>query len=300
MNRLSRREFASLAFASALGPKLIGGDEPPRPRLAVSSWSFHNYFPNTRYGQPAFELAQWSLEDVIRRAKRDLDIDAFEISSAHLASQEPAALDRLKDFVRDQGCRLIHLSDNVRDLNLAAADETRRNQAAETFEGLIRVAQRLGIPTMRVNTGTPAAMPEWDFNVTVESYRRLARYGRERQVEIIIENHFGLSAEPRNVNRIIDAVNENISSCPDFGLFRNNDERWAGLPLMLRNCRRIVSAKFHGLTEQNVHGDFDLERCYRIMRESRFGGWVSLEYEGNQEPMAQLRRMAPLARRWIG
>lgn len=295
----TRRQFTSLVFGSAIGAAVHAQEANARPRLAVSSWSFHNYFPNTRYGQPAFEVAEWTLDEMIRRAKRALDIDAFEISSAHLASQENAELDRFRAFAREQNVRLIHLSDNVRGLNMAVTDENRRNEAVATFERLIGIAQRLGIPTMRVNTGTPDANVNWDIATTIDCYRRLARYARQRDVEIIIENHFGISADPRNVTRIIEAVGENISSCPDFGLFRNNDDRWAGLPEMFRNCRRVVSAKFHGLSEQNEHRDYDLERCYRILREARFAGWVSLEYEGNQEPTAQLQRMAPLARRWI-
>lgn len=295
---LTRRQFAGTLLAGAAASALRA-DGPAGPRLAVSTWSFHNYFPNTRYGNPQFKLEEWRIEDVIRRAKQDLDIDAFEVSSAHLASQENKYLDDLKEFVRMQNCRLIHLSDNVRGLNLAAPDAQAREEATRTFERLIGVAQRLGIPSMRVNTGTPDPKMQWDMETTIASFRRLSRYAKERGVEIVIENHFGISADPRNVVRIIEAVNDNISSCPDFGLFRNDEERWTGLPLMLRHCKRIVSAKFHGLDNENRHAAFDLERCWRMMRESKFTGYASLEYEGNLEPMPQLRRMAQLARKWL-
>lgn len=297
MLRISRRDFNALLAGFLSAP--LGAQENSRPRIAVSTWSFHNYFPNTRYGSPQFKLEEWTLQEVMRRARQTLGIDAFEISSAHLASWEPRYLDEIKTFAREQRCQLIHLSDNIRGLNLAHADPKRREEAMQTFESLIHVASRLGIPTMRVNTGTPDPKQPWDINTTIDCYRRLARFAKERRVEIIVENHFGISADPRNVVRIIEAVGDNISACPDFGLFRGDDERWQGLPLMLRHTRRVVSAKFHGLDAENRHSAFDLERCYRNLREVRYLGWVSLEYEGNLEPMPQLQRMNLLARRWL-
>jgi sugar phosphate isomerase/epimerase len=299
MQHLTRRQFTRALAGLASLPALAAARGREAPRVAVSTWSFHNYFPNTRYGEPRFKLEEWRLEDVIRRARERLGITAFEVSSAHLRSQEPKYLDELSGFVKEQRCRLVHLSDNVPGINLARADAKQREADLRTFERLIEVARRLSIPTMRVNTGTPDPKQKWDMNVTFDAYRRLARFGAERRVEIIIENHFGISADPRNVVRIIEAVKENVSACPDFGLFRRDEDRWPGLELLFRHSRRVCSAKFHGLTEKNEHRDFDLRRCYRILTAARFPGWVSLEYEGNQEPMPQLQRMHALARQWL-
>src|SRR5262249_9754435 len=139
------------------------------------------------------------------------------------------------------------------------------------------------------------------FKITIDCYRRLAKYARQRKVEIIIENHFGLSAEPKNVARIIEAVGENISACPDFGLFTRDADRWPGLALMFKPCRRICSAKCDGFGKdaKGEHKDFDLRRCYRVMTDAKFPGWVSLEYEGPLDPMPQLARMNTLAREWL-
>jgi sugar phosphate isomerase/epimerase len=304
MSLLTRREFGKAVVAGAVGLAATSASAKPADaaeRLAVSTWSFHNYFPGTRYGKPQFKLEKWSLQDVIRNVRKQLGISAFEISSAHLTSQEPKYLDELKGFVKEQKCRLIHLSDNIPGVNLARSERTRREADLRTFEQLIGTAQRLNIPTMRVNTGTPEKPKDWDFKITIECYRRLAKFARERKVEIIIENHFGLSADPKNVARIIEAVGENISACPDFGLFTRDADRWPGLALMFKHCRRICSAKFHGFgaDAKGQHKDFDLRHCYRVMTESKFQGWVSLEYEGALEPMPQLVRMKALALEWL-
>lgn len=300
---LSRREFQRALVAGGLGiaARRAWGDLTPGAgpgKIAVSTWSFHNYFPNTRYGKPQFTLEEWKLEDVVRKAKAKLGIAAFEVSSAHLASFEPDYLDGLNKFVKEQDCQFIHLSDNFRGVNLARADKDKREADIKTFENLIGVAQRLKIPTMRVNTGTPEAK-DWDIQTTIDIYKRLAKYGKERGVEIVIENHFGISADPKNVATIIEAVGGNISSCPDFGLLPGGDARWAGLEVMLKHCRRIVSAKFHGFDAKGEHKDFDLERCYKMLRAAKFAGWASLEYEGPLEPLPQLEKMQTLAKEWL-
>jgi sugar phosphate isomerase/epimerase len=301
MSTLTRRSFLRFSLAGLAGGVLArraAAADRKVPKLAVSTWSFHNYFPNTRYGNPTFKLEEWKLQDVVRRVKEGLGLTALEVSSAHLASFEPGYLDELNGFLKDQGCRFIHLSDNFRGVNLARADAAKREEDVRTFERLIETARQLQIPTMRVNTGTPESK-DWNLETTIETYRRLAKYGRERGVELIIENHFGISADPKNVARIIEAVGDNISSCPDFGLFSSDQERWPGLELMFKHCRRIVSAKFHGVSVDGQFKDFDVRRCYQIMKAAGFTGWASLEYEGPEEPLPQLQRMLRLAESWL-
>jgi len=301
MPTMSRRDFGRSLLAVGLGlradPSLLQAANPA-PKIAVSTWSFHNYFPNTRYGPPKFTTEDWKLPDVVAQAKDKLGITAFEISSAHLASNEPKYLDEINGFVKEQKCQLVHMSDNFKGVNLARADKEKREADLKKYEELIGVTQMLRIPTMRVNTGTPETN-DWDFNTTLDSFKRLAKYGKERQVEVIIENHGGLSADPKNVARIIEGVGENISACPDFGLFKKDEERWPGLEIMFKHCKRVVSAKFHGLGEKGEHKDFDLKRCYQLMKDAKFAGWLSLEYEGPFEPMPQLERMQPLAKEWL-
>lgn len=294
---LNRRNFlaasASLALAAMVGAKSIEN------RLAVSTWSFHNYFPNTRYGKPEFELQEWKLEKVLSHIQEKLGIASFELSSAHLQSHEPDYLDDLKALGKKNGWKFIHMSDNMKGVNLAKADASKREEDFQRFVTLINTTSRLGIPTMRINTGTPEK-PDWDLGTTIDQYKKLASIGKTKGVEIIIENHFGISADPLKVEKIILAVGDNISSCPDFGLFKSEQERQAGLPVMFKHARRVCSAKFHGFTPEGKPKDFDLQSCYKTMKDSNYPGWISLEYEGPQEPTAPLAKMKSLASEWMG
>lgn len=291
-----RRSFL-LASASMALPTILNA-RGIEDRLAVSTWSFHNYFPNTRYGKPEFELQEWKLEQVLSHIQGKLGIANFELSSAHLQSQEPAYLDDLKALGKKNGWKFIHMSDNMKGTNLAREDAGKREEDFQRFVALINTTSRLGIPTMRVNTGTPEK-PDWNLAITIEQFKKLATLGKSKGVEIIIENHFGISADPLKVEKIIQAVGDNISSCPDFGLFKSEQERTAGLPVMFKHSRRVCSAKFHGFTPDGKAKDFDLQKCYKTMKDSNYPGWISLEYEGPQEPTAPLAKMKSLALDWM-
>lgn len=300
MTTLSRRAFNQSLVAGVAGLTWSNSilSKDTEPKISLSTWSFHNYFPHTRYGNPQFKLEEWKLEDVVQRTKDQLGITAFELSSAHLASWETQYLDQLKRWMEDQKCQFIHLSDNIRGINLARSDRKQREADLQKFKELIDVAHRLGIPSMRVNTGR-TQNKDWDMSITFDCYKRLAEYGATKKVEIIVENHFGISADPKNVVKIIKEVGKNISACPDFGLFKKEENRWPGLKLLFQHCRHICSAKFHGFNEQGKHSAFDLKRCYDILRKSGYAGWVSLEYEGPMEPMPQLKTMKKNALAWL-
>ncbi len=294
----NRRVFLGTAAFLPWSAHGVRADSPYLDRLAVSTWSFHNYFPNTRYGPPKFPTEDLKVEEVIRRAKAKLGIRHYEMSSAHFASWEPGYLDELAGFLKDHDCRFIHLSDNMRGVNLARADAQAREADLRKFEQLIDIAQRLAIPSMRVNTGTPE-VKNWDFQITIDCFRRLAKYGKERGVAIVVENHFGLSADPKNVVRILEAVGDNISACPDFGLFPSEAERAAGLELLFPYAKKVCSAKFHGFRDDGSTRDFDVKKCYDVLKRVKFPGWISLEYEGPFEPLPQLEQMLQRVRTWL-
>jgi sugar phosphate isomerase/epimerase len=164
---LNRRNFlttlAIAPLASACLPTQAFSQKKTE-MLAISTWSFHNYFPNTRYGKPEFELAEWKLEKVMEVAQAQIGISSFELSSAHLANLENDYLLGLKKLAKDKGYNYIHLSDNMKGVNLARADETKRAEDFKRFVELISVAEKLGIPSMRVNTGAPEK-PDWDLAI---------------------------------------------------------------------------------------------------------------------------------------
>lgn len=84
-------------------------------------------------------------------------------------------------------------------------EEARRANRALAYRWL-DVAERLGARQVRIDAGGPAEMPDEIFAIIVEGYNDLVARGRERGIEILMENHWGPSQIPDNVVKILDAV----------------------------------------------------------------------------------------------
>ncbi|MBI5092881.1 MAG: TIM barrel protein [Candidatus Hydrogenedentes bacterium] len=84
-------------------------------------------------------------------------------------------------------------------------EEARRGNRALAYRWL-DVGERLGARQVRIDAGGPAEMPDDIFAIIVEGYNDLVARGRERGIEILMENHWGPSQIPENVVKILEAV----------------------------------------------------------------------------------------------
>jgi sugar phosphate isomerase/epimerase len=69
------------------------------------------------------------------------------------------------------------------------------------------VAEQLGASQIRIDAGGPEDMPDDVFDIIVKGYQDLVTRGREKGIEITMENHWGPSIHPVNVSKIMEAVN---------------------------------------------------------------------------------------------
>ncbi len=68
------------------------------------------------------------------------------------------------------------------------------------------VAHRLGAESMRTDTGGKPELPDDMFKIIVDGLQDTVNKGRELGVRVSIENHWGASNIPKNVIRVLDAV----------------------------------------------------------------------------------------------
>jgi sugar phosphate isomerase/epimerase len=84
--------------------------------------------------------------------------------------------------------------------------ETGRRQNRERADGWIRVALRLGATQVRIDAGGPEQMPDEIFRIIVDGYRDLIDRTRSKGIEVLVENHWGPTLLPENVERLMEAV----------------------------------------------------------------------------------------------
>jgi sugar phosphate isomerase/epimerase len=255
--------------------------------IAISSWSFHNYFQSTRereFNLPGSMLVLLDFpEMIVDRYK----VHNFEFVAPHFASTEPTYLAELKNHLVATHSRLVNIPVDIEEIDAAGGlsdhDEKVRDRAIEAAIKWIDIAHTLGASAVRCN---PGAMDPADLTTTVSSYKRLAAYGKSRSVQVIIENHGGVGSEnPEELVRLFKLVGTgSIGALPDFGNFPDEATREKGLRLLFAYARVVSHAKGLQFDAAGNETRYDFPKCIAVAKTAGYKGVYSVEYEGPGDP----------------
>lgn len=194
--------------------------------------------------------------------------------------------------------------------NLASADALKRQHAVESHYPWVDAAKFLGCTSVRVNLGdamaalagnTDEGSAEDAAKAAVDGYGKLLEYADKAGINVIVENHFGLSSNPEWLVGIMKEVkSKNKGLLPDFGNFCmqrtkpetmdlkgwmatkcvNEYDRYKGVALMMPYAKG-VSAKTHKFDANGYDEETDFHKMFSIIKASGWtGGYVGVEYEG--------------------
>ena len=248
--------------------------------------------------------------DFPARAKKVHGIDVLEYVSSFFNNKHTDSqyLKELKSRCDDLGV-VNHLI-MVDDGNIASINEKERNKAIEGHYAWIEAAKSLGCSAIRVNLGDPMAMitgkgelgtPIEIANAAIEGYGKVLDFAAKDDINVIVENHFGLSTNPDWLLGIMKQLKqENKGFLPDFGNFceertkaRSMDikdllstvcikefDKYEGVAKMMPYTKAI-SAKTHRFNADGHDMETDFFRVFKIIKDSGWsGGYVGIEYEG--------------------
>lgn len=285
-----------LSMAGAALPSLAewlsGSDSKPFFKLSLAQWSLH---------KAILETKTMDAMDFARKA-RSLGFESVEyvnqLYESHIKQQGHDAIIReLKKRSAGHGVNnVLIMIDNEGEL--AAATKAERDTAIASHSKWVDAAHELGCHAIRVNlfgTGT-----ETDFNLwkdaSMDGLGRLAHYAAKSNINVIVENHGGLSSDAGKLTEVIKAIRlNNCGTLPDFGNFcvkRKGGERW-GAPcideydkykgvLELMPFAHGVSAKSYDFDANGNETTIDYRRMLKIVKEAGYNGHIGIEYEGNR------------------
>ncbi len=296
MQQLTRRSFViavagSPWAASGLLHAAPPAGEPLAREVGVTTSSFSRHLA-ARPGP-----GQFSLLELPRILRDELDMRVIDLNTSSLASQEPAYLDKVRAAAEAAGCVITNLKLNQRDVDMNSAEDAVRERALAVYKQSIDAAARLGARWARP---LPAA-PRPDMKIHVASYRELARYAKPRGIQMLVENFGWMQDDPESVVKLVRAVGEDVAACPDTGNWNDNELRYEGLQ---RTFPLAVSCDFKArqLGPQGQHALYDLRRCFQIGWDAGFRGPWCLEH-ANADRTALFRELALLRdmlRQWMG
>ena len=147
----------------------------------------------------------------------------------------------------------------------------------------------LGCPNVRNNTGGPGGGAPEALELCIDSFARLTAEAKKRGLNMIIENHGGISANPDELVTLIKRINsDHIGTVPDFGNFRA-DIRYQAIEKVAPFAKQI-RPKMHDFDENGEQPEWDTARLVNIVKKTGFGGYWMIEFEGREEEFSGLRK----------
>jgi len=242
--------------------------------------------------QPPFRisLAEWSLHQTLfsgkldnldfpRTAKQDFGIEAVEYVNQFFKDKAQDA-DYLADLAKraeDEGVtNVLIMCDGLG--NLGDPEGKARTQAIEKHYPWVEAAKRLGCHSIRVNAGSKGTFEEQQ-KLAADGLGRLAEYAGQLGMNVIVENHGGLSSNGEWLAGVMKLVDRpNCGTLPDFGNFHDYD-RYRGVEELMPFAKG-VSAKSHEFDTDGNEVRTDYTRMLKIVLAAGYHGWVGIEYEG--------------------
>ena len=277
--RLTRRSFftrtAGAVSLAALQPSLaLGqGGKPAAPpfRISLAQWSLHR------------ELQAKTLDhlDFVTVTRKEFGIEAVEYVNSFFKDKanDAAYLAEMNRRARDLGVyqHLIMVDGEGR---LGDPDAAKRTQAVENHFKWVTAAKTLGCATIRVNAASAGTFEE-QMALASDGLRRLCEFADPHAINVVVENHGGLSSNGDWLAGVMRRVNHpRCGTLPDFGNFYEYD-RYQGV-IDLMPYAKAVSAKTHDFDAQGRETTKDYWRLMRSVLDAGYHSWVGIEYEGNR------------------
>ena len=312
----NRRRFLKTAPALAAGAWLGAerltaaaqskppAQKPKRNPIGVSTYSFGTYQGRQR-------LDEIEILDIAA----DMGFDGVELLQNAMRDRSPARLQRIKTHAHSVGLALMGLSTHQ---DFVHGDPAERQKNVDLTISQIEFAARLGIPTIRINTGrwntiqsfndlmankglepvTPGHTEDEGFKWVIDAITKLLPAAETNGVILGLENHWGLARTATGLLRIVEAINSPwLQITFDTGNFF--EQRVEQLKMMAASKVPIalVQAKtyYGGGTWYTL--DIDYAEIAAILRGDNYRGWISLEFEGREDASTGVPKSLELLRK---
>jgi L-ribulose-5-phosphate 3-epimerase len=266
-----------LTMGSATAAVSAAKSNKPLFKISLAEWSFHR----------SLKAGKMDHLDFPKIARHEFDIDCVEYVSTFFKDNvnKPSYMMELLKRCNDNGVRSgLIMCDHEGDLG--DPDKTKRTQAIANHYKWLEAAKYLGCHSIRVNARS-AGTPDEQHKLVVDGLRRLSDYAGRHEINVIVENHGGISSNGKWLAGVIKEVRDgglkNCGTLPDFGNFKISDteqyDRYQGLKELMPFAKG-VSAKSHGFDADGNEAEIDYHKMMKIVLGAGYHGYVGIEWEG--------------------
>jgi L-ribulose-5-phosphate 3-epimerase len=314
MESIKRRTLLSrsVAATAALGLGSLSSEsqtfagqsstESHRPNpIALSTYSFWRFKDGLKM----------PIETCIDETAR-MGVDGVDILLIQMDRQDNAYLQQLKRRALINGLDLCCMSTHQ---GYVYPEKERRQKNIDLTLEQIEIAYRLGVPIVRVNTGRWGTIKSFDdlmanrgiepilagyteedgFKWVIDSLEKCLPKAEECGVILGLENHWGLARTPEGLLRIVNAIDSPwLQVLLDTGNFLEDPydklDKCAPQTVFMQAKTYYGGGLWYSL-------DLDYPRIAAIMRKHNYRGYVSLEFEGNEDYKTAIPKSLALLRK---
>jgi sugar phosphate isomerase/epimerase len=167
--------------------------------------------------------------------------------------------------------------------DLGDPDEAKRTEAVEKHYKWVEASKFLGCHSIRVNARSTGSYDE-QMERAADGLRRLSEFGATHGINVIVENHGGLSSNGAWLVGVMKKVDlPNCGTLPDFGNFQLSPGEWydkyQGVGELMPYAKG-VSAKSHVFDAAGNEAEIDYRKMMKIVLDAGYHGYVGIEWEG--------------------
>jgi L-ribulose-5-phosphate 3-epimerase len=311
---ITRRHLLTAAASTAIAAAALADKPsksavqpvPPPParvpnRIGISTYSFWQFqHKDFRDIEKCIDLAA------------QFGFDGVEILHRQMEKEDNAYLQTLKRRAFLNGLDLMGFSTHQ---TFLSPDADKRQKNIDLTIHLLELAYAMGIPTMRVQSGNWNTRKDFDdlmahrgieeplkgysdedgFKWVQESYEKILPTAEKCGVTMGFENHWGLGRTPEGLLRIVDSLNSPwLKITLDTGNFLEDPYD------KLAKCASktaLVQAKTYYGGGLWYSLDLDYPRIAKILRDANYRGYISLEFEGKDNPRTGVPKSLELLRK---
>ena len=280
----TRREFlaASATLAAALSlPRLATAQDAKEPlfKISLAQWSLHRTLRDGKLDNKDFAAV----------SKEQFGIDAIEYVNQFFKdkAKDAAYIGELKKRAGDLGVKtLLIMCDG--EGALGDSDEAKRTKAVENHYRWVEAAKELGCHSIRVNAASDTKLPfEEQQKLAADGLRRLSEFAAPHGLNVIVENHGGLSSNGQWLAGVMKLVDrKNCGTLPDFGNFRVDGstmyDRYLGVDELMPFAKAVSAKSYDFDAEGNDTATDYFKMMEIVVKKHGYHGYCGIEYEGSK------------------
>ena len=239
-------------------------------KISLAAWSLHKAFF-------AKEIDQLGMLE----ACAELGIGGFELVNTFFPSPQYAYLRHMRRRAQEQDVELLLIMCDAEG-DLAHVDAGKRAQASVNHRKWVDSAAVLGCRCIRCNIRGDESDPDAMRERAAEGLHGVLEYARGTGVDVVLENHGGLSSDPAWLRSLVELVGDpHLGTLPDFGNFPPEVDRYDAVETLMPHAK-AVSAKCYDFGPDGNETTIDFARMIDIVTKAGYKGYVGIEFEGER------------------